>query len=148
MTSATATISGSPFFQSATRALAVVRAGSARAPDVQTAVSRTAAAIKVRPNRLRMLADYAAMDSIDKGSAMLSWLRNRRERVKRRPQAQRLAQADAAALIRDHGAEAYSEARQRERGSVSVCKVGGLTIARGDALLSARGAADEMSNAA
>ena len=36
------------------------------------------------------------------------WLRRRR-------QAERLAQADAAALIRDHGAEAYSEARQRER---------------------------------
>ena len=62
-----------------------------------------------------MLADYAAMDSIDKGSAMLSWLRNRRERVKRRQQAERLAQADAEALIRDHGDEAYSEARQRER---------------------------------
>src|SRR5271166_3308304 len=84
MTSATAAISRSPFFQSATRALAVVRAGSARAPDVQTAASGTAAAIKVRPMRLRMLADYEAMDSIDKGSAMWSWLRNRRERVKRR----------------------------------------------------------------
>ena len=35
---------------------------------------------------------------------MLQWLRRRR-------QAERLAQADAA----DHGAEAYSEARQRER---------------------------------
>ncbi len=62
-----------------------------------------------------MLADYAAMDSIDKGSGMLSWLRNRRERIKRRQQVQRLAQADAEALIRDHGGEAYSEARQRER---------------------------------
>ncbi len=39
---------------------------------------------------------------------MLSWLR-------RRGQAQQLAQADAEALIRDHGAEAYGEARQRER---------------------------------
>jgi len=39
---------------------------------------------------------------------MLRWLR-------RRQQAQRLAQADAEALIRDHGAEAYGEARQRER---------------------------------
>ncbi len=39
---------------------------------------------------------------------MLSWLRRRR-------QAERLAQGDAKALIRDHGAEAYSEARQRER---------------------------------
>ena len=38
---------------------------------------------------------------------MLSWLRRRR-------QAERLAQADEA-LIRDHGAEAYGEARQRER---------------------------------
>ena len=39
---------------------------------------------------------------------MLQWLRRRR-------QAERLAQADAAASIRDHGAEAYGEARQRER---------------------------------
>ena len=46
---------------------------------------------------------------------MLSWLRNRRERAERRRQAERLAQADAEALIRDHGAEAYGEARQRER---------------------------------
>src|SRR5271167_4374517 len=39
---------------------------------------------------------------------MLQWLRRRR-------QAERLAQADAEALIRDHGAEAYREARERER---------------------------------
>jgi hypothetical protein len=39
---------------------------------------------------------------------MLRWLRRRR-------QAERLALADAEALIRDHGAEAYSEARERER---------------------------------
>jgi len=39
---------------------------------------------------------------------MLSWLRHRR-------QAERLAQADAEALVRDHGGEAYSEARRRER---------------------------------
>ena len=39
---------------------------------------------------------------------MLQWLRRRR-------QAERLAQADAEALIRDHGGEAYREARQRER---------------------------------
>ena len=39
---------------------------------------------------------------------MFKWLR-------RRQQAERLAQADAAALVRDHGAEAYGEARQRER---------------------------------
>ncbi len=39
---------------------------------------------------------------------MLQWLRRRR-------QAARLAQSDAEALIRDHGAEAYSEARHRER---------------------------------
>ena len=39
---------------------------------------------------------------------MLSWLRRRR-------QAERLAQADAEALVRDHGAEAYGEARRRER---------------------------------
>ena len=38
---------------------------------------------------------------------MLSWLRRR--------QAQLLAQADAGALIHEHGGEAYSEARQRER---------------------------------
>ena len=39
---------------------------------------------------------------------MLQWLR-------RRQAAERLAQADAEALIRDHGGEAYGEARQRER---------------------------------
>ena len=39
---------------------------------------------------------------------MLSWLRRRQE-------AHRLARADAEALIRDHGSEAYSEARRRER---------------------------------
>ncbi len=39
---------------------------------------------------------------------LLQWLRRRQE-------AHRLVQADAAALIRDHGAEAYGEARQRER---------------------------------
>jgi hypothetical protein len=38
---------------------------------------------------------------------MLRWLRRR--------EAHRLAQADAEAPIRDHGAEAYREARQRER---------------------------------
>ncbi len=39
---------------------------------------------------------------------MLQWLRRRQE-------GRRLAQADAEALIHDHGGEAYSEARQRER---------------------------------
>jgi len=39
---------------------------------------------------------------------MLQWLRRRR-------QAELLAQADAEALVRDHGAEAYREARERER---------------------------------
>jgi hypothetical protein len=39
---------------------------------------------------------------------MLRWFRRRQE-------AHRLAQADAEALIRDHGAEAYREARERER---------------------------------
>jgi len=39
---------------------------------------------------------------------MLSWPRRRR-------QAQRLEQADAEVLIRDHGGDAYGEARQRER---------------------------------
>ena len=34
--------------------------------------------------------------------------------LRRRQEARRLAQADAEALIRDHGAEAHSEARQRE----------------------------------
>ena len=42
------------------------------------------------------------------GVAVLQWLRRRQE-------AQRLAQSDAEALIRDHGGEAYGEARQRER---------------------------------
>ena len=40
---------------------------------------------------------------------MLQWLR------RRWCQGERTAQADAEALIRDHGGEAYSEARQRER---------------------------------
>jgi hypothetical protein len=39
---------------------------------------------------------------------MRRWLRRRQD-------ARRLAQADAEALIRDHGAEAYREARERER---------------------------------
>jgi hypothetical protein len=39
---------------------------------------------------------------------MLQWFRRRR-------QTERLAQADAEALIRDHGGEAYGEARQRQR---------------------------------
>ena len=39
---------------------------------------------------------------------MLRWFRRCLE-------AERLAQADAEALIRDHGGEAYSEARRRER---------------------------------
>jgi hypothetical protein len=39
---------------------------------------------------------------------MLRWFRGRR-------QAERLAKADAAALIRDHGGGAYSGARRRER---------------------------------
>ena len=56
---------------------------------------------------------------------MLQWLRRRR-------QAQRLAQADAEALIRDHGAEAYSEARQRESGVIlpDVTTHSGRTPAR------------------
>ena len=60
MTSATAAISPPPFFQSATRACAVVSAGPAWTLDVQTATSTVAAVVKVRPKRLRMLADYAA----------------------------------------------------------------------------------------
>ena len=39
---------------------------------------------------------------------MLRWLRRRRE-------AERLAQADAEAFIRDHGGRAYAEARWRQR---------------------------------
>ena len=39
---------------------------------------------------------------------ILQWLRRRQE-------ARGLAQADAEALIRDNGAEAYGQARQRER---------------------------------
>ena len=39
---------------------------------------------------------------------ILQWLRRRQE-------ARRLAQADAEALIRDYGAAAYREARERER---------------------------------
>ena len=39
---------------------------------------------------------------------LLRWLRRRQD-------ARRLAQADAEALIHDHGAEAYGEARWRER---------------------------------
>ena len=39
---------------------------------------------------------------------MFQWLRRRRE-------ARRLANADANALIRDHGPQAYLEARRRER---------------------------------
>ena len=39
---------------------------------------------------------------------MLQWFRRRR-------QAEQLAQADAEALIRDHGKRAYREARERER---------------------------------
>jgi 1-acyl-sn-glycerol-3-phosphate acyltransferase len=42
---------------------------------------------------------------------MLRWLRRRQD-------ARRLAQADAEALIRDHVAEAYREARERERNVV------------------------------
>ncbi len=38
---------------------------------------------------------------------MFQWLRRRR-------QAERLAQADAEVLIKDHGGEAYGEARERE----------------------------------
>ena len=52
---------------------------------------------------------------------MLQWLRRRR-------QAARLAQSDAEALIRDHGAEAYSEARHRER---DVVLSDGTTMADG-----------------
>ena len=46
------------------------------------------------------------------GSEMLSWLRRRRERTKR-------TDAKADALIRAFGADAYLEARQRERGADS-----------------------------
>ncbi len=39
----------------------------------------------------------------------------RRQWLRRRREARRLAQADAEALYRDHGVDAYSEARKRER---------------------------------
>ena len=39
-------------------------------------------------------------------------------RLRRRQEARRLAQADAEVLIKDHGAEAYREARERERDMV------------------------------
>jgi hypothetical protein len=47
---------------------------------------------------------------------MLRWLRRGQD-------ARRLAQADAEALIRDHGAEAYSKARQREHEASSDAMV-------------------------
>src|ERR1700674_3810281 len=43
-----------------------------------------------------------------RGTMILRWFRRRQE-------ADRLAEADAEALIRDHGTEAYGQARQRER---------------------------------
>ena len=52
---------------------------------------------------------YAAIKlERERALEMPSWFRRRR-------QAERLAQADAEALIRDHGGEAYVEARQRKR---------------------------------
>ena len=56
---------------------------------------------------------------------MLRWLRRRKD-------ARRLAQADGGGLIRDHGAEAYSEARWREsnvilRGGRRVPRIGGAS---------------------
>ncbi len=44
---------------------------------------------------------------------MLSWLRRRRERAER-------TEAEAEALLRAHGVEAYSEARRREREASSI----------------------------
>ena len=54
---------------------------------------------------------------------MLQWLQRRR-------QAERLATADAEALIRDHGAEAYSEACQRERDMIlpGGCSSGAMEL--------------------
>ena len=54
---------------------------------------------------------------------MLQWLQRRR-------QAEGLAKADAEALIRDHGAQAYGEARKRER---DVILPDGTTPCRSDA---------------
>ena len=51
---------------------------------------------------------------------MLRWIRRRQD-------ARRLAQLDAEALIRDHGAEAYREARERERDVILT--EGGTTYA-------------------
>jgi hypothetical protein len=42
-------------------------AGSARASEAQTPMSRTAVTVLVRPSRLRMLEDCAAMHARDKG---------------------------------------------------------------------------------
>jgi hypothetical protein len=42
-------------------------AGSAQTSEAQPATSRTAIIIFVRPSRLRMLEDYAAMHARDKG---------------------------------------------------------------------------------
>jgi hypothetical protein len=53
---------GSASLQAATRARAVVLAGSARASEAHTAISRTAVGILVRPSRLGIVTDYAAMD--------------------------------------------------------------------------------------
>ena len=50
---------------------------------------------------------------------MFKWLRDPRKAL-------RLAQADAEALIRDHGGEANREARQRERDGIA------LTVAADD----------------
>jgi hypothetical protein len=67
-----------------------------------------------RAPKLRMFADYAALDREGKwGSAMLSWLRRRRERAER-------IDAQASALIRAFGVDAYSEARQRKRQAESA----------------------------
>jgi len=63
---------------------------------------------------------------------MLQWLRRRRE-------AERLAQADAESLIRDHGGEAYREARERER---DVILTDGTTHAGPEAGALAAGCAD------
>jgi hypothetical protein len=112
MTSATAAMFGSAF-QAASRARAVVLAGSARTSEAQPATSRTAVIIFVRPSRLRMLEDYAAMHARTKGSAMLSWLRRRRERADR-------IDAKVKALIRAFGVDAHYEARQRKRGAESA----------------------------
>ena len=55
---------------------------------------------------------------------MMQWLRHHQE-------ARRLVQADAKALFRNHGGEAYGEGRQRERGMLLTLVRGGRAAGAG-----------------